>query len=40
MYLTLSIQVLIVNKYGYVFLWICFEDSLPLFIKKGIEYLE
>ena len=39
-YLILSIPVLIVNKYSYVFTWICFEDSLPLFIKKGIEYLE
>jgi hypothetical protein len=26
---------LILNKYGYVFIWICFEDSLRLFIKNG-----
>jgi hypothetical protein len=28
---------IIVNKYGYVFIRISFEDSLRLFIKNGIE---
>jgi len=27
----------ILNKYGYVFTWICFEDSLRLFIVAYIE---
>jgi hypothetical protein len=31
---------LILNKYGYIFIRICFEDSLCLFIKKGINRLK
>jgi len=27
----------ILNKYGYVFTWICFEDSLRLFI---VDYMK
>jgi hypothetical protein len=28
---------IILNKYGYVFTWICFKDSLGLFMDGGIE---
>ncbi len=32
------VGVLIMNKYGYVFTMISFEDSLRLFIKKTLVY--